>query len=786
MASTEAKSAAAFVQDLSTQFMVAAATGDIATLESVWQAVRCEPDDRASLQCGLLAPIPAHDLPKGELPLTAAVRHGQLNAVQWLIRHNFLDATRSRSCLDLAASAGHAAILTELLKPYDRPTLISYTYEDDRLVPLDRAIHYGHLNCTIVLEDALTNQRRETKRLPFMNDRFTTQSRSAVSMPPRARAALDVVDVGKSPASYARWGGWAAALCSCDDLPSLRHQDREVDRLLSKLDLLTECKTDIVDALVACTFSVEDRNRLSSPLLDGLWFAVTLEPPSASASANPAPGVLESALALSKQSPVTNQRLFTRLVRAPVQFTEAVEFLLERGVDCTLNDNEALAVASIRNHEQICELLFRFGAPPPPSTFCEILFDAVAFGSISLVELLLRNGAVLTAVDDVRKETALHYAVQRSDCPDRVTWLIEHGVDLYAAGGGGTVLSTAIMKSRVQTFHLLLHRIRCDFEAKASTAAAVSTRSTASVDPAAMNVDNETRQQKRFAAYLDRMMDIAAISWSPLHDAAYNDDPVFAQTLLQLGLDVDARDAASNTPLFRACTAGMYRPAHVFVAHGANVNATSAGSTPLLEAVSCGNLELVRLLVEAGATLEVANPAGRTALAKSIFTERPGELEVFVYLLDRGAKFEPGPGTALREPVLVLAAQHPLSIDMVQALLGRGANINVAVAPSMQTALHKVADGQQLEMCRFLLQHGADVNARAGDGRTPLHCAAAPAVLRYSGSIDPQLLDDVWKLLLEFGGDPQASSRSGSTPAQLRAAQLQELDSDVDELVIAA
>ena len=65
------------------------------------------------------------------------------------------------------------------------------------------------------------------------------------------------------------------------------------------------------------------------------------------------------------------------------------------------------------------------------------------------------------------------------------------------------------------------------------------------------------------------------------------------------------------------------------------------------------------------------------------------------------------------------------------------------------SALHVAAAEGNVEACRLLLQHGADLNARTSGGSSALHMAQAPAVIR---------------LLLEHGADIQALDRKGNTP----------------------
>ena len=72
------------------------------------------------------------------------------------------------------------------------------------------------------------------------------------------------------------------------------------------------------------------------------------------------------------------------------------------------------------------------------------------------------------------------------------------------------------------------------------------------------------------------------------------------------------------------------------------------------------------------------------------------------------------------------------------------------------TALHGVAGEEQLDMARYLVERGADVNARNDKGATPLHCAANPKMA---------------KLLASLGADLNAATNEGDTPLIALAAE---------------
>jgi hypothetical protein len=106
---------------------------------------------------------------------------------------------------------------------------------------------------------------------------------------------------------------------------------------------------------------------------------------------------------------------------------------------------------------------------------------------------------------------------------------------------------------------------------------------------------------------------------TPLHSAAYCEDPEMVQVLLDYGVDVNALDQFGSTPL-------DYGSLHLFndprvvrllLDHGADPNVKAWGRdglTILHRASQWGSTEIVRLLIEHGASVEVKDKRGRTPL----------------------------------------------------------------------------------------------------------------------------------------------------------------------------
>jgi ankyrin repeat protein len=91
-------------------------------------------------------------------------------------------------------------------------------------------------------------------------------------------------------------------------------------------------------------------------------------------------------------------------------------------------------------------------------------------------------------------------------------------------------------------------------------------------------------------------------------------------------------------------------------------------------------------------------------------------------------------------------------LDVARFLLQRGAEVNSPTDNGLHVMLlHSAAANHHLEIARLLLEQGAMVNARQADDFTPLHATAQNGQL------------EMVKPFLEYGADVRAASGGGQT-----------------------
>lgn len=208
--------------------------------------------------------------------------------------------------------------------------------------------------------------------------------------------------------------------------------------------------------------------------------------------------------------------------------------------------------------------------------------------------------------------------------------------------------------------------------------------------------------------------------------------------------------AGASPTMFSACRSGDAAFVRSYIAtNPAALEAnptTESNVTPLSLAAASGQVEVVRVLIDAGAKID--RPDARTA--PLLAAARSGRLEVVKLLLERGADLHAScyQGNALHQ-----AAMYGHQ-DIVKFLVERGLDAKGRPEGGEWTPLHAAASWEGTpEVVNFLLDHGAEVNRATSDhGRTPLHAAASRGLI------------DVARVLLARGADPSLRDDRGMTP----------------------
>ena len=377
---------------------------------------------------------------------------------------------------------------------------------------------------------------------------------------------------------------------------------------------------------------------------------------------------------------------------------------------------------------------------------------AVRQNDLETAQILIRAGAKPDAATRYAV-TPLYFACENGSAA-MIELLLRAGVDPNSANPGGeTALMTASRSGSVDAVKLLLDR------------------------GASINAKESVRGQ-------------TALMWAVLENHA---DVV--NLLLARGADINAQtkietpDGTSGKPEAKSGDIGAHGPG---MYRARAVPSPSGAMAALHFAVRDGNLQITRILVEAGADLERPSANGTRPLVVAIINNH---IELALFLLEKGADPNAADDFYKRTPLFAAVERRnpdftrdtapPLPdnrdpMDLIKALLARGANPNAQVNTTPfrgffqvsanwvnfdgQTAFIRAALSGDVTLMRLLLEHGADPNLKTYEGSTALMAAAGVnwvVAQTYSRSDDEYL--EAAKLCLEKGADVNAINNQGFT-----------------------
>ena len=213
---------------------------------------------------------------------------------------------------------------------------------------------------------------------------------------------------------------------------------------------------------------------------------------------------------------------------------------------------------------------------------------------------------------------------------------------------------------------------------------------------------------------------------------------------------VKARDEANSTPLHHAVGFAPMDVVTLLLDAGADINAKNRrGATPLHWAIH--DEAKVRLLIARGAQVNVRQVEGRSPLfqAASMGTANP----VVRFLLDHGA--DASIATANGQTPLMAASVRG-DVETMRAFIERKVDVNARNGAG-ETALLLAATNGSPQAVRLLLENGADARIRTKRNETALGDAATAGV------------EETVKLLLDHGAEVNVRNIRGFSPVMLAA-----------------
>jgi len=237
-----------------------------------------------------------------------------------------------------------------------------------------------------------------------------------------------------------------------------------------------------------------------------------------------------------------------------------------------------------------------------------------------------------------------------------------------------------------------------------------------------------------------------------LIDAVENYEWIPARLAITEGADKSlAVGKEGVTELHVAALIGDKASVEKLLEGGADIEAkTGNGETPLIMAAYSGSKDVVKLLIDKGADIKALDDDSGSILHAAVLS---GNTDLVVFLVTE----KKVPVSTKQEegcPPL-FAAVESLSIDMVKALVGKGAKAGSSC--NGVTPLHIAAAANALDLVEFLLSKGGKATATNMDEQTPLHLAAAECPTGESCM-------EVVKLLVKKGAKKSKKDGLGKTP----------------------
>jgi len=246
---------------------------------------------------------------------------------------------------------------------------------------------------------------------------------------------------------------------------------------------------------------------------------------------------------------------------------------------------------------------------------------------------------------------------------------------------------------------------------------------------------------------------------TPYKMALLNKDTVKAQALLDKGAITDLTSNGDKNDLVRAISNKDFKTASMLLAYAHTKGIDVKTFLPTLsKAVTTGNSDLINFLISSAREAPDFKDVGEDnyPIAVALLARN---IDITRMLLAAGAnidiKDEKG-----RTPMMLCAEdignQQDQSKDAVRSTIGfildNGANVNAKDQRGQSVIFYAVKQGDT-KLIDLLLDHDADINARDNAGETPIFIPAK------NGDTD------LTKYLIKAGADAKIKNRRGVSPA---------------------
>jgi len=436
----------------------------------------------------------------------------------------------------------------------------------------------------------------------------------------------------------------------------------------------------------------------------------------------------------------------------------------------------ALALAAENGNVEIIRSLLNFGANPNTSTSSgeTVLMVAARTGRVEVLDELFAKGALVDQTEHWRGQTALMWAAADNHA-DAVERLVAAGANVEARSSRGiTPLMFAVREGQIASTKALVGAgadINAGINNNTASNGAYTPASSGYTSPLALAIINshfELGQLLLEAGANPNLPDergsvLHALSW--VRRPGSGQPPIstggvgsleLAETLLEYGAAPNRQIMWEEIP-FEVDLGIVKPPPNISV--GRNF-ISFVGATPFYLAAKHADVDYMRLLVQYGADPATPTQQGVTPLMAASGVgfwdgESPGplngtpdtlRLDAVKLTLELGNKLDTAAdfgNTAIEGDGVALLLRHPLNLLSLDPQRDRG-----DMRWNGSTALHGAAMMGSNLIVQYLIDQGADINARTTLGWTPLMIAEGVFVANTE-----KAWPETVALLRELGGE---------------------------------
>ena len=384
--------------------------------------------------------------------------------------------------------------------------------------------------------------------------------------------------------------------------------------------------------------------------------------------------------------------------------------LLDHGANIEIKDNNGKSIFDYLNDENKFDFFKQTQYPKKlePKIVKNFLIHAIKKYDYEMIELLLKMGPYANEKNSYNKNPIILKAMNDSKM---VEIFIKYGLDLnmtFNPYKPKSLLEEAIGDCAVDSVGLILEHYKKSIN-NFHTAANI------------FNCDNSDKSIKIVDLLLNKGLNISIADkqgHSLLHLAARESKANLCQYFLDKGISVNVKDKEGATPILYALLEKDDACAKILLKAGADIHYKMPKNITLLHVSVKGNhIDMVKQLLEQGLDPNETDEAGHTVLQ---LAAKNSNLDMMKLLLEKAADIKAVDLDG--DSVLHYACGWNDPIDVAKFLLKKGLDVDLENKKG-RTALFHAIKNDNLAATLYLLDSKANINIQDNNGDTPLYFA---------------------------------------------------------------